>query len=66
MSEKLAYLRHEEWVVTRPRRTKERLKRALAILDGPTGVAPETEDRLPKDYVSIRNTSAYRRAAGRK
>ncbi|MGA7312626.1 MAG: hypothetical protein WBX22_01525 [Silvibacterium sp.] len=54
VAEKLAHLRHEEWLAHRPKATPAMIADALAILDRPTGQPPEAGDRLPKGYKSKR------------
>ena len=61
IAEKLARLQHGEWFASRSKPSKERVARALAILDKPTGNAPEPGDLLPPRYVSLRRTDEYRR-----
>ena len=50
VAEKLAHLEHEAWLRRRGKSTPESRAKALAILDRPTGQAPEPADRLPKGY----------------
>jgi hypothetical protein len=65
MAEKLAHLQHEQWVARRSKPTTERISRALKILDRPTHNPPEPGDELPEGYRSIRETGAYKKAAGK-
>jgi hypothetical protein len=60
VAEKLALLQHEEWLALRPKPTRERVSRALAVLDRPAQKAPEPEDRLPEGYVSVRRAKQYK------
>lgn len=53
VAEKLAHLQHEEWVADRRKVTPERIARAIAILNKPTGIEPAPEDRLPEGYVPL-------------
>jgi hypothetical protein len=62
VAEKLAHLRHEQWLESRSKPTAKRIAHALAILDRPTGIAPDPDDLLPEGYVSSRRTGASRRA----
>ena len=66
VAEKLVHLQHDEWLATRPKPTAARISRALAILDRPTQNAPDPDDELPDEYVSIRETDEYKRALGAK
>lgn len=52
VAEKLAHLQHEEWLARRRKPTPERIAQALVILNRPTGIAPDPEDRLPEGYSS--------------
>ena len=47
VAQKLAHLQHEEWLAQRRKPTPGRIAQALAILDRPTGIEPDPEDRLP-------------------
>jgi len=66
VAEKLAHLKHEEWVVRRPQATSAGIARALAILDRPTGRPVAEQDRLPDGYVLVRRGSSGKRAARRR
>jgi hypothetical protein len=54
VAEKLAHLQHEEWLARRPKLSSGLVSKALAILDRPTGIAPEDFDRIPAGYRSRR------------
>ena len=60
VAEKLAHLRHEEWVARRPKATSAGIARALAILDRSAG-KPMAEDKLPVEYVSLRRRGTRKR-----
>jgi hypothetical protein len=66
VAEKLAHLQHDEWLASRPKPTRRRIARALAILDRPTRSSPAPDDAVPKGYSSIQRAAGYPRAAGRK
>ncbi|MGH9598264.1 MAG: hypothetical protein ACRD27_00255 [Terracidiphilus sp.] len=61
VAEKLAHLQHEQWLASRPKPTAARIAKALAVLDRPTGIAPESGDELPEGYASIKESSEYKR-----
>jgi hypothetical protein len=60
VAEKLAHLQHEEWLARRPKLSGELVARALAVLDQPTGRAPEEFDRLPASFQSARRVPRRR------
>jgi hypothetical protein len=62
VAEKLAHLRHVQWLDSRSKPTAKRIAQALAILDRPTRIAPDPDDLLPEGHVSSRRTGANRRA----
>ena len=53
LAEKLALLRHDEWLAKKPKLTPELIERGLAALNHPTGIEPLAEDRLPEGYVLV-------------
>jgi len=65
VAEKLVHLQHEAWLAARPKPTSERIARALAALDRPTGNAPDAGDELPIGYQSIRKSPEYKRVIRR-
>ena len=58
--EKLARLQQDEWVESRSKPTRERIARALKMLDRPTGNAPQPGDSLPSGYFSVRCKEEYK------
>ena len=62
VAERLVHLQHEAWLISRPKPSRTTIARALAILDRPTGNAPDAGDELPKNYESVRGSRAYKRA----
>ena len=65
VAEKLAHLQHEEWVARRPKATAASIGKALEILDGPTDLANDEADKLPKGYVSGRRKYAAKQKSDR-
>src|SRR5580698_6034024 len=54
VAEKVAHLQHDEWLARRPKASPASIAKALEILDRPTPHAPESEDKLPKNYQATR------------
>lgn len=53
VAEKLAHLQHDKWLARRREVTPVRIAQAMAILNRPTGLEPDTEDRLPEGYTPL-------------
>jgi hypothetical protein len=64
LAEKLAHLQHEEWLARRPKITDALTKRALGILDRPSGHPPEAFDKIPVGYRRAGRRIAAKRRAG--
>jgi hypothetical protein len=66
VAEKLAHLRHDEWLARRPKPDPSLIARALRALHKESGNPPDPGDELPEGYVSTRKSGARRASPVRK